>query len=172
LKGQAARRVLEIRELVRRDDNGFARLNGSVQEFGEGRLALGVEANERFVDEQHREGPHESEKQGRLLSQPAAEARWQVIGSIRQVERIEEDVGRLRPTREPVKRADVFDMLAHAEVAVQAWLVANEGECRAGFDRSSPMSTDADRAARRVEQAGCEAQERRLSGTVCAHDGE
>ena len=62
-------------------------------------LAGSVEADERLVDEQQLERPHEGEGDRRLLAQAAAERDRQVVGAVGEPERLEQVGGVAAPSR-------------------------------------------------------------------------
>ena len=69
-------------ELVGRDDEGGTVAMHCVEQLEQRDLPGGVEADERLVDEQHIERPDQRERDRRLLSQAAAEAGGEVVGTV------------------------------------------------------------------------------------------
>src|SRR6476469_7966176 len=110
-QGDAARDALDELEIVGRHHEGGAVLVGLVEQFEEGRLAGGVEADEGLVDEEEIEGPDEPEGQRRLLAQAAAEGDGQVVGPLVDAEVAEEVGGVLLPVVAAVQPGDVLQVL-------------------------------------------------------------
>ena len=69
-----------------------------------------------------------------------------------------------------MKGRDVLDVLAHAEIAVEAGLISDERKLGPCVDRSRPMTVDEDVAAGRLEEPGCESQEGGLAGSIGADE--
>ena len=98
-------------------------------EQGDQCVAAGlVEPDERLVDEQELERPDEGHGDRRLLAQPPAERRRQLVGPLGETEPIQQVGGRPLPFVVAVQAGDVLEVLAHAEIVVEDRLVAQVGD--------------------------------------------
>ena len=139
---------------------------GSVEQLEQG-LATGlVEPDKRLVDKEHLERAHEGDGDGRLHA-----ARWlKVVGrcSPRSVSPrcSRRSAACCSPTLCLVQLGDVLEMLPHGQVVVEHRLVTEVAGERPGVERTCGMPEHRHRPGSGVEQAGGEAQQRRLAAAV------
>ena len=122
------------------DDDRGAGLAGLGQQLEEDLAAGRVEAVERLVGEQHRERPHQAERDRGLLPHAVAEFAGQRVLPLGEAEPLEQEADPRLGVLDPVQGGDVAEVLAEAEVFVEDRRVGDVGEGAAGLDRAGRLA--------------------------------